>query len=313
MHRFDWNDLQAFLAVVRAGRLTTAARLLDIDHSTLSRRIAGLEASLGQTLFDRRSTGYVLTAEGERLVIDAEAMESLAIGMRARSDTGSGGLTGSVRLGVPEGFGTYFLAPKLATLAREHPQLEIELIANPRNFSLTKREADVAVAMSRPEQGHLHAYKLTDYEVGLYASRSYLDQHGPVYSRAELTQRTWVGYVDDLMWTRELDYMKHVSPGMVPRIRISNVICQMTAVMGGVGLGMLPVFMARNERSLVRLLSHDVRLSRSYWLVTHTDSRKLARVRAVVDHVREQSEAAGAAFWEDTTLGPAPRHEQTSV
>ena len=197
MQRFDWNDLQAFLAVVRAGRLTTAARLLDIDHSTLSRRIAGLEVSLGQTLFDRRSTGYVLTAEGERLVVDAEAMESLAIGMRARSDTGSGGLTGSVRLGVPEGFGTYFLAPKLAALAREHPQLEIELIANPRNFSLTKREADIAVAMSRPEQGHLHAYRLTDYEVGLYASRSYLDQNGPVYNRAELLQRTWVGYVDD--------------------------------------------------------------------------------------------------------------------
>lgn len=312
MQRFDWNDLPAFLAVVRTGRLTAAARLLDIDHSTLSRRIAGLEASLGQTLFDRRSSGYALTAEGERLVTDAEAMESLAIGMRARSETATEGLTGSVRLGVPEGFGTYFLAPKLAALAREHPQLEIELVANPRNFSLTKREADIAVAMSRPEQGHLHAYRLADYEVGLYAARGYLDQHGAVCRRGDLAQRAWVGYVDDLMWTRELDYMKQVAPGTVPRIRISNIISQMTAVMGGAGLGLLPVFMARNERTLVRLLPHDVRLSRTYWLVTHADSRKLARVRAVADHVRAQSETAGTAFWEDAALGPAPRDDQAS-
>ena len=297
MHRFDWNDLQAFLAVVRAGRLTVAARQLGIDHSTLSRRIAGLEAALAQTLFDRRSSGYVLTAEGERLVTDAEAMESLAIGLRARSDNGAEGLTGSVRLGVPEGFGTYFLAPRLQALAREHPQLDIELVANPRHFSLTKREADIAVAMSRPAQGHLHAYELTDYEVGLYASRAYLDEHGSIAGQADFARHPWIGYVDELMWSRELDYIGQVAPGIVPRIRISNVICQMTAVAGGAGLGMLPVFMARNEPALVRLMPDEVRLSRTYWLVTHADSRKLARVRAVVAHVRRQSELAGTGFW----------------
>ncbi|MEB0012204.1 LysR family transcriptional regulator [Glaciimonas sp. Gout2] len=299
MQKFDWNDLQGFLAVVRAGRLTTAALQLGIDHSTLSRRIVGLEKALGVALFDRRSAGYVLTAEGERLIPDAEAVESLAIRIRSRSDDGALGLMGSVRIGAPEGFGTYFLAPELTGLATRHPQLEIELIANPRMFSLSRREADIAISMTRPETGRLHARKLNDYELGIYAARSFLAQHGPIDTQLSLAAHTWVGYVEDLMWTKELDYLSHIPTAPAPRVRISNVISQMAAVKGGVGLGALPCFMARNEPELVRLLPDQIKLFRGYWLITHAEARDSVRVKVVADYIAERIEAAGNAFWTD--------------
>jgi DNA-binding transcriptional LysR family regulator len=299
MDKFDWNDLQAFLAVVRAGRLTVAARKLGVDHSTLSRRISGLEQAIGAPLFDRRATGYVLTAEGERLIPDAEAMENLAIRISTRQDDPAQGLTGSVRIGTPEAWGTYFMARQLQGLAQLHPELEIELIANPRMFSLSKREADLAVSMTRPEQGRLYARRLNDYELGVYASRTYLENHGPVGSRAQLEEHAWVGYVEDLMWSAELDYLAEISSTLRPRIRISNIISQVQAVAAGVGLGVLPCFLARREPDLVRLLPGDVRLQRSYWLLTHADARDLVRVNVVAEFIMQRLQALGAGFWMD--------------
>lgn len=298
MRKFDWNDLQAFLAVVRTGRLTVAARQLGIDHSTLSRRIAGLEEALGVALFDRRAAGYALTVEGERLIADAEAVESLALRIHARQDDAARGLTGSIRIGTPEAWGTYFLAPQLHLLAQQHPELEVELIANPRLFSLSKREADIAVSMTRPEQGRLYARRLNDYELGIYAAHDYLRQHGPVDHKAQLEAHPWIGYVEDLMWSQELDYLSEISAGLQPRIRISNIISQMAAVVGGAGLGVLPCFMARGEKTLVRLLP-QLRLYRSYWLITHADARDSLRVRVVADFIAERVQAQGAAFWID--------------
>jgi len=191
MRRFDWDCLQAFLAVARAGRLTVAAQQMGVDHSTLSRRVASLEASIGVQLFERRSVGFLLTPEGERLMTDAEAMESLALRINARLGDPSVGLTGTVRVGTPEGFGTYFLAPRIAKITAMHPDLEIELVANPRMFSLSKREADIAVTMTRPSQGRVHAHKLNDYALGVYASPQYLDTHAPITTFQDIFNHPW--------------------------------------------------------------------------------------------------------------------------
>lgn len=297
MPELDWNDLPAFLAVARIGRLTTAAQRLGIDHSTLSRRLSGLEASLGTRLFDRRSTGFVLTAAGERLLGDAERMESLAITMRAHLDEASHRVTGTVRLGTPEGFGTYFFASRLAHLVAAEPGLEIELVANPRSFSLSKREADLAVSMARPEAGRLYARKLVDYALGIYASRSYRDGREPIESIADLAGHRWVGYVEDLLWTRELNYLPQISAAIHPGVRISNVITQLEAVRGGIGLGVLPHFMARGDPNLVSILPEEVCLTRSYWLVAHAETRDLLRVKLVTEFLTQQIADAGEAFW----------------
>ncbi|BBU30090.1 transcriptional regulator [Burkholderia sp. THE68] len=290
MRGFDWDDIQAFLAISRSGRLTVAAQQMGVDHSTLSRRVAALETALGVRLFDRSSQGFVLTPEGERVLSDAEGMESLATRMRHRLEDASIGLTGSVRIGTPEGFGTYFLAPRIAQIAAVHPQLEIELIANPRMFSLSKREADLAVSMTRPAQGRVYAHKLTDYALGVYASRDYLERHRKIASRRDLLRHPWVGYVEDQMWSAELNYLPQISSSLVPAIRISNVISQAAAVSGGVGLGVLPCFIARTDANLVRLLPEEIALSRSYWLVTLAETRDVARVKWLADFIRKECE-----------------------
>jgi DNA-binding transcriptional LysR family regulator len=296
MRGFDWDDIQAFLAISRSGRLTVAAQQMGVDHSTLSRRVAALEKALGVRLFDRSSLGFVLTPEGERVLSDAEGMESLARRMRHRLEDASIGLTGSVRIGTPEGFGTYFLAPRIAQISAVHPQLEIELIANPRMFSLSKREADLAVSMTRPAQGRVYAHKLTDYALGVYASRGYLERHRKIASRRDLLKHPWVGYVEDQMWSAELNYLPQISTSLVPAIRISNVISQAAAVSGGVGLGVLPCFIARTDANLVRLFREEIALARSYWLVTLAETRDVARVKWLADFIR--NECAGEWFLE---------------
>jgi len=297
MPRFDWDDLRAFLAMARAGRLTMAARQMGVDHSTLSRRIAALEHAIGVRLFDRRAVGFVLTPEGERLITEAEAMETLAIRIGAHDSRKPGGLTGTVRIGTPEGFGTYFLGPRLGSLTTAHPELAIELVANPRIFSLSKREADIAVAMSQPVQGRVIAEKMVDYELGVYAAPDYLQRHGEILVKSDLERQRWIGYVEDLMWTSELDYLPQISPSLVPHIRISNVISQMEAVAGGVAIGVLPCFMARTRPSLVRILPAEIQLLRSYWLITHNETRDLARIRLLSDFILKEARSISRNFW----------------
>ena len=297
MIHFDWNDLQSFLAMARTGRLTVAARRMGVDHSTLSRRISALESAMQVKLFERRPAGFVLTPEGEALLADAEAIETLTVRMGARLHSTTAQLTGSVRIGTPEGFGTCFLAPQLAQLSAQHPDLNIELVANPRSFSLSKREADIAVSMARPSQGNVYARQLVDFGLGIYASPAYLASQPPVRSRHDLATHRWIGYVEDLMWTTELDYLPAVDRNIQPRLHISNVISQLAAVAGGAGLGVLPHFMARNEPGLTRVLPGEVQLTRSYWLITHPDTHDLARVQACSQFLIEQAQAHGDAFW----------------
>ena len=299
MSHFDWNDLQSFLAMARTGRLTVAARRMGVDHSTLSRRIGALEDAMQVKLFERRPVGFVLTPEGEALLTDAEAIETLTVRMGARLHSHTAQLSGSVRIGTPEGFGTYFLAPQLSLLGGQHPHLNIELVANPRSFSLSKREADIAVSMTRPSQGNVYARQLVDFGLGIYASQSYLASHPTVVSRQDLAQHRWIGYVEDLMWTTELDYLPMVDRSIQPRLHISNVISQMAAVAGGAGLGVLPHFMARNTPTLTRVLPDEVQLTRSYWLITHPDTHDLARIRACSDFLVDQVQQHGTRFWMD--------------
>lgn len=291
---FEWSDLRHFLAVARAGKLTLAARQLAVEHSTVSRRIAALEATLGAKLFDRHPTGYGLTAQGERLFAAAEAMETLAAA--ARQDIGGAdlGISGTVRVGAPDGFGTFFLAPCLGRLAALHPALEIHLLAMPRVFNLSKREADIAISLSRPKQGRLHARKLTDYNLRLYASRAYLEAHGPIESRAALLRHTFISYVDDLLYAPELDYTPLVTRELRPRVKSSSVVAQYMAVKAGTGVAVLPGFMADGDAVLVPLLADEVRITRTLWLITHADTRTLARVQTAADFIaRDVQEARG--------------------
>jgi DNA-binding transcriptional LysR family regulator len=294
--RFDWDDLQSFLAVARTGRLTAAARTLGIDHSTLGRRIAGLEQALAAKLFERAPTGYTLTAQGERLLASAEAMESVATNIVSELAGSRLRISGAVRVGAPDGFGSFFLAPRIGRLLDRHRDLELQLVAMPRVFSLSRREADIAISLTRPAEGRLHVRKLTDYELGIYASAEYLAAHGPIGERGQLGRHRFIAYIDDLIYTPELDYLPQISRDIRPAFRSASLVAQFRAVIAGGGIAVLPCFMADAQPGLVRVLPDEVKLTRHFWLLLHADMKDVARVRVTADFIADEVRAAGGAF-----------------
>ncbi|EKS41895.1 MAG: molybdate transport repressor ModE-like protein [Afipia broomeae] len=293
--QFDWNLVRSFLAITRTGSMTAAAKRLKIDYSTLSRRIAALETSLGSQLFDRRTSGSSLTEAGERLLEMAEQMDQLATSAAQSIGDSKAQATGAVRIGTPDGFGTKFLAPRLGELSDRHPDLTIELVAMPREFNLSRREADIAVSLTQPTEGRLHGRKLTDYELGLYASHDYLVNHPAVETAADVPTHRFISYIDDLIFSPELEYAHFVSPDLRPAIKSSNLIAQLNSTLAGAGLCVLPCFIAQTEPELVRVLP-NFRLIRTFWLLLHSDLRNIARVRVTADFIAEQASKAQALF-----------------
>ena len=288
---FDWNNLRSFLAIARSGRLTVAAARLHLDHTTLSRRLASLEQALETRLFDRCPSGYLLTEAGRRLLPIAERMESLAIGAGDAVGGTARCVEGIVRVGSPEGFGSYFLAPRVGRLADLHPRLNLQLVAASAVFSLAKRDADIVIAVSRPPAGRLVASKLTDYDLALYAAPSYLAAHPPIASSADLPSHRFVSYIGDLLNFPELDVLQHVAPAGATSLESSNLVAQLKATLAGAGLCVLPAFLGEQEPGLVRVLSGEVRLSRSLWLIVHQDLSALARIKAVVAFIKDEVRA----------------------
>lgn len=292
----DWDLLRSFLAVARAGKLTEAARRLKVDHSTLSRRISTLEGSLDAKLFERSLSGYALTLQGERLLSRAEAVESSMAHIQSDIAREDSEVSGAVRIGSPDGFGTAFLAPRIGQLTAIHPDLDIELVATPRSFSLSKREADIAIGLSRPAYGRLHARKLTDYELGIYAARDRRDLWRDLGKPDDLAEQPFISYIEDLIFAPELDYVPLISKAITPRIRSSNLVAQMQATAAGAGICVLPCFLADSDERLIRVLPREVRLTRTFWMIVHSDMRDLARIRTAAEFIAESVRKSAGLF-----------------
>jgi DNA-binding transcriptional LysR family regulator len=281
----NWDDVRIFLAVARHGQILGAARSLGLNHATVARRLTALETALGSTLFTRKTNGSDLSGAGERFLSHAEAMESamLAASQTAGADSA---IEGIVRVGAPDGFGVAFLAPRIGQLTERHQGLRIELVPVPRAFSLSRREADIAVTLERPREGRLVARKLTDYRLGLYAAKSYLTRHGTPQTLADLASHHLVGYVDDLLFSASLDYTSAFLPDWRSTLSVSTAMGQTEAVRAGAGIGILHGFMAQADPNLVPILPQHS-LTRAYWTVVHEDLRTLRRVGIVAEFLAE--------------------------
>lgn len=304
----DWDLLQSFLAVARAGKLTAAARRLRIDHATLSRRLVALEAALGTKLFERHVSGYRLSAHGQRVLQRAETLESTILAIQSDVGQASSRVSGTVRIGTPDGFGTAFLAPVIGRLLDAHPDLDIELVATPRSFSLSRREADIAIGLSRPTHGRLHARRLTDYELGVYAARAHPALWADIAAPDEMAARPFISYIDDLIFAPELDYVPAISKAITPRLRSSNLIAQLQATAAGAGLCILPCFLADQDARLVRVLPARLRITRTFWMIVHAGQRDLARIQVTMAFIAAQVARAAHRFLPDGGLpaGPPP-------
>jgi DNA-binding transcriptional LysR family regulator len=291
----DWDDGRMFLAVARAGQILAAARSLGLSQATLSRRMAALEQALGAKLLTRRTHGCELTDAGTGLVDALEAVESAFLAAQARLHGADQTVSGVVRIGAPDGFGMGFLAGRLARLAERHPDLRIQLVPTPRGFSLSRREADIAVMVGRPERGRLVARKLTDYSLGLYAAGNYLAAHPAPAAPADLAAHRLVGYVDDLVAAPALNYAAEILRGWQSQLEISSAIGQLEAVRAGAGIGVLHDYLARPHADLVRVLPGQ-RVVRSYWMAIHENLRDVGRVRAAADFLATVVREAQADF-----------------
>ncbi|MEY4952665.1 MAG: hypothetical protein RL299_1089 [Pseudomonadota bacterium] len=286
MQAFDWSDYQAFLAIARAGQLARAGHALGVDATTMGRRLRRLEARLGATLFEQTREGQELTEAGEALLARVEAMAQAASGI-VEGGSGAAELSGTLRVSVPEGFGGWFLPRHIAAFTAAHPRLTLDLVANSGLLSLSKREADVAVSLSRPRAGPVIARKLSDYTLRLYASPAYLAAAGTPGRPADLAQdHRLIGYIPDLLYDPVLRYLDEIHPGLTASLRSSSINAQHHLIAAGAGLGVLPCFIGDADPGLVPVLP-DKRIARSFWLVTHKDTHNLARVRAGRDWLGE--------------------------
>ncbi|MBN9244048.1 MAG: LysR family transcriptional regulator [Mesorhizobium sp.] len=303
MRRFTWDDLQFFLAVARSGQLASAARQLRTNHATVSRRIDRLEQALSAKLFERNPRGYMLTAIGERLVQSAEQIEREAANFRNEAASGASQMTGVLRLSSLEGFGSYFLADRLPRFTQAHANLSIELVTIQQIVSLSRREADMSITLTSPRTDFYHYEKITTYRLFVYGTRAYLDAHPPIAKREDLLSHRMIGYIEDMIFTPGLDYHREILPGLRASYQSSSIHAQLRATLKGVGLCVLPHFMAAGFDELVPVLERDICLERDYWCVSHRDLSAAPRIRALAEFVRTEAKQAEQLFLADHLVG----------
>ena len=282
----DWDNVRVFLAVARAGQFVATARTLKLDHATVSRRVAALEAALRAKLFERRTSGAKLTSAGERFLKAAEEMESAFLHAQGEVSDIDVELAGDVRIGAPDGFSTYYLAAALKPFVEKHPKLRLQLAPLPQLTPLARREVDLVVGLDKPESGRFLARKLTDYSLGIYASADYLAARGTPGDVEALNDHRLIGYVEEHAFSTALDYVRDLFGGAPTAFECASAVTQLEALRAGVGLGVVHDYIARRFKDLKRVLP-ERRATRAYWLVTHEDTRGLGRVRALSEFLAE--------------------------
>jgi DNA-binding transcriptional LysR family regulator len=278
----DWEHLRHFAALASGGSLSAAARVLGVEHATVARRISALEESLGLKLVDRRGRRLTLTAEGHRIAeiitrmeTDAREIDRVADGVRSEPK-------GWVTISAPPAFAAAVLAEPLVALQRRHSGLRINIVGEIRSASLDRREADIAVRLSRPEEGDLSILKLGQIAFEPYANKAYLQQ---------TAESDWcfIGYDAPLDRSAQHHALEEMAAGRRFALLASTLEIQLAAVRTGGGIAMLPDFLTRTEKGIVRVRPDAPPLLRDVWLVVHTDLKNAAPVRAVIDALRATS------------------------
>lgn len=273
----QWDDLRVFLAVARAESLSEAGRRLKVDPATVGRRVARLEEALGAPLFAKSPQGYALTDAGQRLTSHAVRAEQ-AMGEAVEEIAGTAGqLSGTIRIGAPDGCANYLLPRVCAGIADANPDLEIQIVAQPRVVNLSKREADMAIAVSPPTAGRLSVIKLTDYRLHFAATEDYLARAAPIRSLEDLRGHRVIGYIPDMIFDKELDYLSDLGLEQLP-LASNSVSVQFNLIRQGTGVGIVHDFALPSAPEVRKLLESEFSLTRAFYLVRHDDDRRLERM-----------------------------------
>jgi DNA-binding transcriptional LysR family regulator len=305
VQRFNWDDLRFLLAMSRGGSVSAAARALSVDHATVIRRLEGLERSLNAKLFQRNVRGYSLTGPGEQLLLSAKAIEEEATRASEQMSHGRMTVSGGLRISALEGIGNYFLARRLAAFGSAHPDVSIELITLQQLVALSRREADIAITLHPPVTGRFHITRLTDYVLQVYGSRAYLACCAPIVSHGDFGDHPFAGYIDDLVFMRELNYLDKIGARVRPRLQSSSIHAQLEFVRQGYGLCVLPRFVAVSCPDLVPVRADLFTLRRSYWIVADPDIMQTARGKLLVAFLEGEVAEAQALFVGNDVRSPS--------
>nr|WP_283608079.1 LysR family transcriptional regulator [Mycolicibacterium poriferae] len=278
------DDLLILLAVGRTGKYTTAADELGLNHTTISRRIAALELAVGGRVLARVSGGWELTELGREALAAAEAVEA-AVRSLSTEAGGKRALEGVVRISATDGFSAYIAAPAAAAVQREHPNVAVEIVAATRRASQQRSGLDVEVVVGEPTVHRAKALRLGDYCLGLYGSREYLRTHGVPSGVADLHRFPLVYFIDSMLQVDDLDLATSFAPAMRESVTSTNVFVHVEATRASAGLGLLPCFMADRHGDLVRVLTDEVAIRLTYWLVTREETLRRPEVSAVVEAI----------------------------
>ncbi len=289
---YDWNDLKYLVAVARHGSTLAAARALAVNQSTVQRRLAELERQLGHVLVERLASGYRLTALGDAMLPYAESVASAAEAFERHLQDALRSNNGTVRLTCPEPIAIRLAqSGLLERFGIRHPGLKIEFVLSDRYIDLTKGEADVALRSGDTDDNELVGRKVADSIWAIYASKSYIAQHGAPTSIQELRGRPLIGFSESLNKHRLAVWLRDIAPDASFVVRSTSVLGLVSAAKSGVGVAMLPIALGDAEVDLVRVLPPVPELTRAWRVLCHPDQRHSRGVSAFFDFVQAELDA----------------------
>jgi len=276
--QMEWDDLRLVLAIARARSLSGAARALAVNHATVFRRLAAIEARVGVRLFDRHKGGYVPTAAGEEFARVAGAIDEQVADLDRRLTGRDLRLEGTLRVTTVDTLATTLLAPIFAQFVQTYPGVTLELTVANAIASLSRREADVAVRPTPGPPEGLVGRRIADLAVAVYGSRAYLKRTGERSER----DHAWIAPDDSLSHLAQAKWLQRLAPSRIA-LRADSMHAMCAATEAGVGLAALPCYFADTRKDLVRVGALRPDLSIGLWILTHEDLRRTARVRAFID------------------------------
>ena len=280
----QWDDLRFFLAVHRAGTLAAAGKALKVDHTTVGRRLRALESALRARLFDRRPDRLELTQAGAHILETARSMEEQFLSLEAKVSQEDTRLEGSVRIATSHTFAARFLVPNLGVVRARHPGIEIEIVSGPGSYDLPRREADIALRFSKPEQQTLISRKLAEVGFAAYASHDYLESRGRPASFADLAGQDLVGYDREGAFIPGAKWLNEHTKGTRSMVRCDQILSIAAGAVAGLGIAVLPCIAGDCEPKLVRVWD-ELLVQDTLYLVVHSEVLRVTRVRAVVDAI----------------------------
>jgi DNA-binding transcriptional LysR family regulator len=288
----DWDSFQAFLAVARAGRISAAARRLEVEHTTVSRRLAALEVELGVPLFYRTSTGYFLTPHGHNALAQAEMMERAALALAARAREDSGAIAGRVRVAMAPEFASHWLGPKLGDFRQAFPEIQLQILVGTRQRDLTRGEAELAIQAPRPRHQKLLTVRIARTSTGLYASKRLVrDSRWKITTPETLRGVPLLTYTSAFQMLQEAKWFQSVLAGAAVALETNSTHALISAAMAGTGVAVLPRFVARTYGELLEV-SDDV-AAHDVWLITHPEFRRDPKVRATATFLKRIAAGSG--------------------